>query len=123
LPLLDYVTRIRSLSHVVWLGDPEHYRLVASGSLADVIALRVPLVCQGGPFVDHLFKRFGEIGFRGESFRQVQDEVMRLASAFSAEPDQRQREQLALAQQALMPEASAQRLRLALSVPATRTDT
>ena len=115
LPLLEYVERIRGLTHVVWLGDPDHYGLVASGSLADVISLRIPLVCHDGPFVDHLFRRFGDIGFRGATVGHVRDEVRRLLSDFSIERDRLQRERLAAARLALAPEASAEIIRRALS--------
>jgi len=115
LPLLEYVARIRRLTHVVWLGDPDHYGLVASGSLADVISLRVPLVCHGGPFVDHLFHRFGDIGFRGATLEHVRDEIGGLLSDFSVERDALQRERLAAARLALLPEASADVIRLALA--------
>lgn len=117
LPLLEYVGRIRQLSHVVWLGDPEHYRLVASGSLVDAIALGVPILCQSGPLSAHLFRGFGDIGWLCDSVAEMRETIGRLASSLPVERDRAQRERLREARQQLAPEACAGDLRGALSDP------
>lgn len=114
LPLQDYVQRIRDLSHVVWLGDVDHYRLVASGSLADVVAIGVPVICQAAPFAERLFRQFGEIGWLCQSLEEVQDTVMQIASDWSAGGDREQRERLAAARATLAPETWAHVLAEAL---------
>jgi glycosyltransferase involved in cell wall biosynthesis len=114
LPLVEFVARLRSLSHVIWLGHPRHYDLVASGSLADAIALELPVVCQAGPFVDHLFRRFGDIGSRCETLEDMARHVSGLAASFDAARYRQQKEALARAKQLLSPESAASLLAGAL---------
>lgn len=115
LPLREFGDGIRSLSHAVWLGDPHHYGLVASGSLVDALALGLPVICQRGPLCDHLFGRLGDIGFRCETMADVRDQVLRIVADFSVDRYQAQCESLRHARLYLSPESCAGTVRLALS--------
>lgn len=115
LPLTEFISRLRGLSHAVWLGDPVHYRLVASGSLVDTIALGIPVICLKGPFVDHLFGRMENIGVRCDTLRDVQREVLNLVTHFSTESYRRQRETLLEVRASLAPETWALQLQHVLS--------
>jgi glycosyltransferase involved in cell wall biosynthesis len=117
LPLTEFVARLRNLTHVVWLGDPEHYRLVASGSLTDTIALGVPLICQRGPLVDHMFELFGNLGVRANSAAELEGALTEIVTRFSNDDYRRQREAAQAAGAALTPEALAPMLRSALAAP------
>lgn len=110
LPLAEFVGKLRQLTHVVWLGDPRHYRLVASGSLADAVALGIPVICLRGPFVDHLFERFGQIGVRCSSLADVRAAVLAIAANPESVGSTSHAVHLRAAQAALAPEASAARL-------------
>ena len=115
LPFPEFVGRLRELSHVIWVGDSSHYELVASGSLADTIAVGIPVICQRGPFVDHLFNRFGAIGVRCSTIDDMVREVIRIISNGSPEEYGRQKEALRTARVALAPEACASVIRSTLA--------
>jgi len=115
LPLVEYVRRLRGLSHVIWLGEPAHYTLVASGSLVDSIAIGLPVICRSGPLVDHLFSRLGDIGANCATLADVQREVLRLVAHQESAPDVPLRDRLHRARIALSPEAAAPQLAAALS--------
>jgi hypothetical protein len=117
LPLGPFVNRLRALSYIIWLGDPTHYRLVASGSLADAIALGIPVICLSGPFVDHLFEQLGEIGVRCGTLADVQREVLNIAISFSDQAYQRHVGAARAASAALAPEGCASVFRQALRLP------
>jgi glycosyltransferase involved in cell wall biosynthesis len=123
LPLDEYVARIRALSHVIWLGDADHYRLVASASLADVAAIGVPVVCQRSPFSEHLFRRFGDIGWLCDSADEVHTRICQLLDRFPAEHDAAQRRRLRSAANDLRPEAGCAELQLALGGTVMRATT
>ncbi|NOT26784.1 MAG: hypothetical protein HOP16_11855 [Acidobacteria bacterium] len=114
LPLVDFVATIRALDYIVWLGDPKHYQLVASGSLADAIALGIPVICLSGPLVDHVFEQVGEVGIRCETVADMQREILRIVTKFPEETYRRHIEALRTARTALAPEACVSQLRLAL---------
>lgn len=117
LPLADFVATIRALDYIVWLGDPKHYQLVASGSLSDAIALGIPVICLSGPLVDHVFERIGEVGIRCDTVAEMQREILRIVTEFPEETYRRHLEALRAARAALAPEACASQLRLALGEP------
>ena len=108
LPLDDFVRRLRSISYVIWLGTPRHYDLVASGSLVDALALGVPVVCQRGPFVDHLFEKFGDIGIRCDTPAAVGDAICELLE--NPSNGRRHTADLARAAALLAPESAAENL-------------
>ncbi len=118
LPLRDFTHRLRGLTHVIWLGRPEHYGLVVSGSLIDTLALGIPVVCLSGPFVDDLFVSFGEIGSRCATTADVEGEVLQILASFSEEDYSRHRRAMVTASLPLRPESSAHLLRAALVTPA-----
>jgi hypothetical protein len=107
LPFPEFVSRLRGLSHVIWLGNPRHYDLVASGSLADAVALGIPVICQSGPFVDHFFERFGDIGVKGDTKEEIRRQVGNLIAGFDAGEYRKQKQALERAKQLLAPEAAA----------------
>ena len=116
LPLRDYLARISELSYVVWGGAPSHYRIVASGSLADTLGLGIPALCLQGHFVDSLFSDFGDIGHRCAS----RDEFVSRILAISREwPRNSTAHDAALGalRSALLPEALAGTLASLLSPP------
>ena len=107
LPFPEFVSRLRGLSHVIWLGNPRHYDLVASGSLADAVALGIPVICQSGPLVDHFFERFGDIGVKGDTKDEIRRRVRDLIAGFDAGTYRKQKQALERAKQLLAPEAAA----------------
>ena len=107
LPFPEFIARLRGLSHVIWLGNPRHYDLVASGSLADAVALGIPVICQSGPLVDHFFERFGDIGVKGDTKDEIRRQVRELIAGFDAGVYRRQKQALERARQLLAPEAAA----------------
>jgi hypothetical protein len=116
LPFGEFVQKLRALSYIIWLGDPAHYRLVASGSLADAIALGIPVICLSGPLVDHQFQRFGEIGVRCATHEDVQREVLSIVTNFSEEAYRRHIGAVRVAKARMAPEACAPQLRIALGM-------
>jgi glycosyltransferase involved in cell wall biosynthesis len=115
LPLTEFVRRLRRLSHVVWLGDPKHYRLVASGSLVDSIALGLPVVYLAGGFADYMFECAAAAGVRCESLDAVYREVLRLVESPVERGDESPAASAAAAARALAPETWAAHLRRAAS--------
>jgi hypothetical protein len=111
LPFPEFITRLRGLSHVIWLGTARHYDLVASGSLADAVCLEIPVICQSGPFVDHFFNRFGDIGVRGDTPDDIRQYVRGLAMEFDAGRYRKQKQALERAKSLLTPEVAADVLR------------
>jgi glycosyltransferase involved in cell wall biosynthesis len=106
LPLDEFVRRIRRLSYVIWLGRPEHYHLVASGSFVDALAVGTPIICLRGSFVDHFFDRFGAIGIRCGEVGDVADALHRLLNDSGEPPQDGYASGLARAKALLSPEES-----------------
>jgi hypothetical protein len=111
LPLDEFVRRLRALTYVVWLGDPTHYRLVASGSLVDTLALGVPVICRAGPLVDALFERFGDIGYKCDSLESLTETVMRVGRGSNSQTYAAHRRAAAAAGRQLAPERAASLIR------------
>lgn len=111
LPLPEFVERLRNLSHVIWLGAPHHYDFVASGSLVDAIVQGVPVICQAGPFVNHLFERLGNIGVTADTPSAMCQVVLALIAEDSRGMNRAPLKPLADTKAALSPEAWAPRLR------------
>jgi glycosyltransferase involved in cell wall biosynthesis len=114
LPLVEFVRRLRGVTYAVWLGEPSHYRLVASGSLVDTLALGIPVICRSGPLVEYLFETLGNVGFRSASIEELQRHMLSAASGFPDRQYNELRKRVGLAKGALAPETGASQLRVAL---------
>lgn len=63
--------RISILSFVVLTQEPDHYKLVASVTFQDALAHLKPCICLRNPFIEHYFRRMGDIGYLCENDRAM----------------------------------------------------
>lgn len=100
----EYARRASSITHAVWTGEPEHYRLTASASYIDAIAFGKPVVAMRNAFVEHYFSELGDIGYLCDSEAAMLETLAAIAREFPRERYRRQRANLAAARSRFAPE-------------------
>ena len=100
----EYARHAAGITHAVWTGEPEHYRLTASASYIDAIAFQKPVVAMRSGFVEHYFSELGDIGYLCDSEAAMLDAVAAIAADFPHERYGRQRANLAAARGRFAPE-------------------
>lgn len=90
LPIEEYARRASSLTHVVWTADPLHYRLTASASFLDALSFVKPGLYIRNSYIEHYFRRLGDIGYLCDSFDEMRDLLCSIQHHF---PSDRYREQ------------------------------
>lgn len=77
----EYRKRLSGVHYAVWMGDPAAYRLRASATFLDAIALGKPLVYLKNDFVDFYNRERGPLGFPVSSEAELEKLLIRLANA------------------------------------------
>jgi hypothetical protein len=103
----EYARRAASITHAVWTGEPEHYRLTASASYIDAIAFGKPVVAMRNAFVEHYFSQLGDIGYLCDSEGAMLETLAAIACEFPRERYRRQCANLAPARSRFAPETLA----------------
>jgi len=67
----EYRKRLEGLTYCLWLGDPKHYRLTASGTFLDALASAKPCIALSNSYLTHYFKVLGDIGYLCESVDEM----------------------------------------------------
>ncbi len=101
----EFADRASSLTYSVWTGDPEYYRLVASASFLDSLYYGKPGIYLRNPYLQHCFGRMGDIGYLVDSYEEMRDLLIGLASDFPRERYRQQCAAIVQARQTLSPEA------------------
>jgi glycosyltransferase involved in cell wall biosynthesis len=103
----EYARRAGSITHAVWTGEPEHYRLTASASYIDAIAFGKPVVAMRNAFVEHYFSQLGDIGYLCDSEAAMLETLAALAHDFPRERYRAQCANLARARSRFAPDTLA----------------
>lgn len=91
-PLSDdqYNQMAAGLHFAVATGSARHYRLRASATFLDALSQVKPGVYLRTPYVEHYFDRLGDVGYLCDSYDEMRDLLLRLATEF---PTARYRQQ------------------------------
>ena len=81
----EYARRASTITHAVWTGEPEHYRLTASASYIDAIAFGKPVVAMRNAYVEHYFSQLGDIGYLCDSEEAMLETLAAIAREFPRE--------------------------------------
>ena len=81
----EYARRASTITHAVWTGEPEHYRLTASASYIDAIAFGKPVIAMRNAYVEHYFSQLGDIGYLCDSEAAMLETLAAIASEFPGE--------------------------------------
>lgn len=103
----EYARRAASITHAVWTGVPEVYRLTASASYIDAVAFGKPVVAMRNAFVEHYFSQLGDIGYLCNSEASMLEALAAIAREFPRERYRRQCANLADARLRFAPETLA----------------
>ncbi len=107
-----------TLTHALWLAEPEGFRLRASGTFFDALLYRKPIVYTANPYLDSYGIAEAGIGWRCASLEGVVAACLRIADDTQAPDAQRryeaQVERLGTFRERFTPEALAADLRGAL---------
>lgn len=75
----EYAARLRDVHYTIWLGDPASYRLKASASFLDAIAMGKPLIYLKNDFINYYHSHRGPLGFPAADVDEVERTLTRLA--------------------------------------------
>lgn len=107
----EYASLARSAHYAVMPSDAVRYAKMASASICDTIAYRIPLIALDVPAVRRFFDQFGDIGYCCQS----PDEIARTIESILHDPPgeryMQQQQRLSEAAHALSPENQAERFR------------
>ena len=86
-PLSDdqYNQMAAGLHFAIATGSARHYRLRASATFLDALSHVKPGVYLRTPYVEHYFDRLGDVGYLCDSYDEMRDLLLRLATDFPAE--------------------------------------
>jgi len=105
---------VRQLAYVVWTAQPDHYRLTASATFVDALAFLKPGIYLRNDFIEHYFRRMGDIGYLCGSHEEIVQTIRAIMSSFPVDRYQRQVENIRRGRAIFEPEALAPRLRAIL---------
>ncbi len=77
----EYAERLRNVHYAVWLGDPASYRLKASASFLDAIAMGKPLIYLKNDFINYYHAHRGPLGFPAADTDEIERILTRLTAA------------------------------------------
>ena len=75
----EYQRRLLDAHYAVWIGDAGEYRLRASATFLDAIALGRPLVYLRNDFMDFYHDRRGNFGFPASGIGEIEERMIALA--------------------------------------------
>lgn len=116
-PLSDYeYSRMAAQLHfAIATGSPQHYRLRASATFLDALSHVKPGIYLRTPYVEHYFKQLGDLGYICDSYEEMRDLVLRLATNFPATRYQEQCANILAGRQLFDPAVLAPQLRRLLN--------
>lgn len=86
----DYNQMAAGLHFVIATGSPLHYRLRASATFLDALSHVKPGIYLRTPYVEHYFRQLGDLGYICDSYEEMRNLVLRLATDFPAKRYQEQ---------------------------------
>jgi len=75
----EYRKRLGGVHYAIWLGDADAYRLRASATFLDAVAMGKPLIYLRNDFVDYFNSHRGPFGFPVSSVGELEELLIRLA--------------------------------------------
>jgi hypothetical protein len=91
LSLEEYRFRAAKQHYCIWTGDPEDYRLTASGSFLDALSFIKPGFYLSNAFVDYYFDQCGDIGYLCADYHSLREALCGVLENFPYERYQEQR--------------------------------
>jgi hypothetical protein len=115
-----FESSIRQLAYVVWTTPPERLRLAPSATFVDALAFLKPGIYLRNDYLEHHFRRMGDIGYLCDSREEMVETIRAIISSFPLDRYRRQVENIRRGRAIFEPEALAPRLRAILDGCARR---
>ncbi|HLK67173.1 MAG TPA: hypothetical protein VKU19_27250 [Bryobacteraceae bacterium] len=115
LPHAEYLAKGRGIHYAVSLGNPAIYRLCASGSFLDAMALAKPVIAMDNAYLRSYTSRLGDIGYLCHSIDVLEDTICQIAEHPPWDRYIRQRQTILQGRRIFEPAAVGSRFRSTLS--------
>jgi hypothetical protein len=106
----EYDRRARSITHAIWVANPENYRLAASASFLDALSYIKPGLYLRNEYVAYYFDRMGDIGYLCDGYEELEATARSIAVDFPAERYAQQRVNIEQGRRMFEPSAVAEQL-------------
>ena len=107
----EFTCRAADITYAVWVSDPNHYGLTASGTFLDTLSYVKPGIFLKNPYVEHYFSLLGDIGYLCDTYEDMRNLMVSLAQNFPKERYRQQCENILRGRHIFEPETLAARMR------------
>jgi hypothetical protein len=112
LPREEYTARLQRLHFVCLPYQGRYYSLSPSGVLLDALAWSKPVIALRTSLTEHMFERFGDIGYLCESKEQMQEVLCAVAAGLDRDRYARQVKAVRRARESRLPQVLARTHRI-----------
>lgn len=110
-----FTQRGRSITYALWTIPREEYRLTASTSFLEALAIVRPGIHLRNPYLEHYFRRMGDIGYLCDSPGEIIAQVSAICSQLPLERYRRQCQTIVESREIFSPQAVGLQLRAIVS--------
>lgn len=107
----EYNKRAMDITYSVWTNNPSNYSWSASATFLDTLSFIKPGFFLRNSFIEHSFRKMGDIGYLCEDEERLKDEIFKVIRDFPEERYKRQCENIIAGRKLFEPEQIAENIR------------
>ena len=82
LSTIEYNNRAKTITYVVGVRNPEHYKWGVNSTLLDSLSFIRPGIYLRNPYIEYYFKKMGNIGYLCDNYKQIKDTIQSIINDF-----------------------------------------